>query len=83
MATNVEITRGKSENNGSILKKFNRKVQESGILPRLRSIRYEQRPESAYTRKKNKLKKIERKSEIEKLIKLGKISDSPRRGRRR
>lgn len=69
---NVEVTKGASENNGSLLKKFTRRVQGAGILPRVRSIRYSKRQESRYTRKKRTLKVLNRRSEAELMAKLGK-----------
>ncbi len=69
---NVEVTKGAAENNGSLLKKFTRRVQGAGILPRVRSIRYSKRGESRYTRKKRTLKVLNRRSEAELMAKLGK-----------
>jgi ribosomal protein S21 len=70
---NVEVNRGNNENNANIIRKFTRRVQEAGILNRVRSLRYSKRTESPYVRKKKALKSIRRKEEVEKLIKLGKI----------
>ena len=83
MATNVEITRKKNENSGSTLKRFTRRVQESGVLPKVRSIRYEERSPSANMRKFKKLKSIKKHTEREKMIKLGKIPEGRVRGGRR
>ncbi|HRY30992.1 MAG TPA: hypothetical protein P5328_01200 [Candidatus Paceibacterota bacterium] len=81
MATNVELQKGKNESNLNLLKRFGRKVQEAGVLQYKRSIRYAEREQSPYTRKKKRLSSIKRKVEVEKLIKLGKIT--PRvKGRR-
>ncbi|HMP67554.1 MAG TPA: hypothetical protein PKA60_02285 [Candidatus Paceibacterota bacterium] len=79
MAINVELTKNKNENNLGLLKKFGRRVQESGVLQYKRSIRYESRPMSDYVKKKKRLKSIGRKEEIEKLIKLGKITVNTRK----
>lgn len=81
MATNVEINRKKNENNGSILKRFTRRVQESGVLPKVRSLRYDTREVSSNMRKFSKLKQLTKTAEREKMIKLGKIVET--RGRRR
>ena len=70
--TNVLITKGNSDNNGLMMKKFTKKMQESGVLPRLRSIRYNERALSFYKIKKAKLRNLKRKEEIQTLIKLGK-----------
>ncbi len=80
MATNVEVTRKKTESSANTIKRFTRRVQESGVLPRVRSIRYEERQPSDYTKKKARLKSLAKKAEFEKLYKLGKISGM-RKGR--
>lgn len=69
---NIEVSKTGTENNGTLLKRFTKKVQEAGILPRVRSIRYSERMLSDFKVKKGKLKTLARKAEIEKLIKLGK-----------
>ncbi len=74
MATNVELQKTKNESNLNLLKRFGRKVQESGVLQYKRSIRYTEREQSHYVKKKKKLSSLKRKTEIEKLVKLGKIT---------
>jgi DNA-directed RNA polymerase subunit F len=81
MATNVEIKKNGKDNNVNLIKKFTRKVQESGIIPRVKSLRYADRNMSAYVKKVKRLKSIKNKEVREEQIKLGKISASPRRGR--
>lgn len=83
MATNVEINKKGKENNMSVLKRFQRRVQESGIIPRMRSIRYAERNRSEFVQKKSKLARIARKEEIQKMIKHGKMPERRGRGRRR
>lgn len=72
---NVEITRNGTENSMSILRRFTKKVQSSGILPRVRSIRYNQRDLSHYKVKVKTLKALKRKAEIMELIKMGKMQE--------
>ena len=75
MATNIELQKNPSENNASLLRRFTKKVQGSGILPRVRSIRYSGRTLSPYKVKMQKLSKLSRKSEIDELIKMGKMAE--------
>lgn len=82
MAINVQVDKTKKDNNMNLIKKFKRRVQESGILPRVKSIRFSQRPLSQYVKKTKKLKSIKRKAEMEEQIKLGKINPIAPRGRR-
>lgn len=83
MAVNVDITRKKNENNLSVLKRFTRRMQSSGVLPKVRSLRYLNRELSEGVRQKKRLQALERKAKVEELIKLGKISQTPTRRRRR
>lgn len=82
--TNVKVERSGTENALGLIRRFTKRVQGSGILPKKRSIRYYDRPKSRLVVKKKKLKALNRKEEIEELIKLGKMDEkAPRRGRRR
>jgi ribosomal protein S21 len=74
MATNVEVNKNNNESNAGMIKRFTKKVQESGVLPRVRSIRYEERKPSDYKKKKARLKSIKKQSEFDKMFKLGKVS---------
>lgn len=81
MATNVEITKGGKDNSATLIKKFTRRVQESGIIPRVKGIRYAERNASIYVKKTKRLKSIKNREIREEQIKLGKISATTRRGR--
>ncbi len=74
MAVNVEIKRNKNESSTSVIKRFTRKVQGSGVLPRVKSIRYEERQPSDFTKKKARLKSLDNKAKYDKLFKMGKIT---------
>lgn len=80
MATNVEIVKTGNEHNGSILRRFTKKIQRSGLVQSVRGRRYAQRKPSDFTKKKGALKMIERRNEIKKMIKLGKLAEkTPRK----
>ncbi len=76
---NVEITRNGTENSIAAIRRFTKRVQGSGILPRVRSIRYNQRVLSSYKTKMKTLKSIARKAEIQELIKMGKMQEKTSR----
>ncbi len=76
---NVEIQKNNNENPTNVLKRFTKRVQGSGILVRVRSLRYAMRAESRYVRKKKTLKGLRRKDAHEKLVKMGKAPDYSRR----
>ncbi|MEK7062743.1 MAG: hypothetical protein AAB946_01775 [Patescibacteria group bacterium] len=78
MSTNVEVVKSGAENNLSLIRKFTKRVQGSGVLPRLRAIRYSKRAASPYVVKKMALKKIKRQKEVALLIKMGKMVDKMR-----
>jgi ribosomal protein S21 len=69
----IEVKKNPNENNASVLRRFSRKVQESSIIQKVKGNRYNERKESKVKTKKATLKRIQRRSEIEKLRKLGKI----------
>lgn len=78
---NVELERTGTENSNGVLRRFTKRVQESGIVNRVRGLRYYKRVGSKNTRKKLTLQKLVRKTATEKDIKLGKIKPMVR-GRR-
>ena len=83
VAINVKVEKQDSENNTSLLRRFTKRVQASGILPRVKSIRFNSRQASDLKKKRQTLKRIERIKEREKLIKLGKIPERSSSFRRR
>jgi ribosomal protein S21 len=69
---NVQVEKTGNESNSALIRRFSKRVQGSGVLPRVRSIRYNLRSESKVTKKKRALKSLARKTEYERLAKLGK-----------
>ncbi len=82
MITNVEVTKGGNENNLNLIRRFTKKVQGSGVLPRVRSIRYSTRKLSEYVKKKKTLKVLKRREEVTELIRLGKMAEFTTRGKK-
>jgi ribosomal protein S21 len=72
--TVIEVKKNSNENNSSILRRFSRRIQESGIIRKVKGARYNLRKESKLKVKKSALKRIDRRKEIEKLRKLGKMA---------
>lgn len=77
---NVEVKAKSSEASSSVIRRFSKRVQGSGIMKKVRRIRYHSRPESKFIRKRKTLRGIKRRKETEKLIKLGKLPENTRRG---
>lgn len=71
--TVIEVKKNPNENNSSILRRFSRRIQESGIIRKVKGARYNLREESKLKVKKSALKRLARRAEIEHLKKLGKM----------
>lgn len=82
MAINIKVTKGKKDSNANLIKKFTGKVKESGVIPRVKSLRYAERNASPFVKKTQRLKSIKKRAEIEEQIKLGKRAPRMSRGRR-
>ncbi len=78
---NVEVKKNANENALSLVRRFQKRVQESGILPRVRGIRYNDRELSPLKVKKAKLKKLAGKEKYELAKRMGKIIEK-KKGRR-
>lgn len=80
MATNVQVEKNTNESSANVIRRFTKRMQGSGIIPRMRKNRYYSRVKSSNVRKMARLKKLDKKVEYEKQIKLGKIQErAPRR----
>ncbi|MFZ2523080.1 MAG: hypothetical protein WAW92_01705 [Minisyncoccia bacterium] len=79
---NAEVVKAGNENSVNLIRRFTKRVQGSGVLPRVRSIRYSSRKQSEYVKKKKTLKVLKRREEIADQIKMGKIQDMSQRGRK-
>lgn len=79
MATNVEIEKNSNESASSVLRRFTKRMQESGVLNRVRSLRYNERQLSKYKTKMKTLESLKKREEREKLAKLGKLPQNSRR----
>ncbi len=72
---NIEVVKGPNENNLSVLRRFTKRVQGAGVLPRVRSKRYSERVPSANTRKAKTVAFLKKKEVTAELVKLGKIAE--------
>lgn len=69
---NVEVVKNGSETSTSLIRRFTKRVQGAGILPRVRSLRYSKRPSTKFLRKKNAIKRLSNQEKNAILEKLGK-----------
>lgn len=79
---NVEVKKNSNENALSLIRRFQKRVQESGILPRVRGIRYSERPLSDLKVKKGKLKKLASLAKYEHDKRMGKVVERKKGGKR-
>ena len=82
-SVNIEVVKGPNENNLSVLRRFTKRVQAAGILPRVRSKRYNERTPSANTRKMKTVAYLKKKEEIAELVKAGKVTELSKFSRRK
>lgn len=82
MATNVQVDKHNNESSANVIRRFTKRVQGAGIVPRVRSVRYHTRIKSRNVQRFSRLKKLVKKETYEKLLKLGKIAENTRGPRR-
>ncbi len=82
MAVNAEVVKSGNENNVNLIRRFTKRVQGSGVLPRVRSIRYSGRKLSEYVKKKKTLKVLKKREDYAELLKMGKVVEHTTRGKK-
>lgn len=83
MTINIEVTKGPNENNLSVLRRFQKKVQGAGILNTVRGKRYNERVKSQNVKRAKTLAYLERREKINELLKLGKLNELQKFGKKR
>jgi ribosomal protein S21 len=68
----IKIKKQPRETNQSLIRRFSRSIQRSGILLRARKISFKEKPKSRQAKKKAALRREELKKEYEKLKKMAK-----------
>ena len=81
MATNVQIEKNNNESSANVIRRFTKRVQGSGIIPRMRKNRYFARTKSENIQQAARLKKLKKKTVYEMQLKLGKIQERTYRRR--
>lgn len=79
MAINVAVEKNNNESSANVIRRFQKRVQNSGIVRRLRDERYHKRVKSENVRRTARLKKLASKAEYDRLYKLGKTAETPSR----
>ena len=79
----IEVKRKDGETTRSLLRRFSRRIQQSGILVRARKARFRERERTKRERRNSALRRIKIVQEKEKLRKMGVLEEDNKRGRRR
>lgn len=77
----LEVKKQERESGQSLVRRFGRRMQQSGILVRVRKNRFRKKAKSPLAKKKAALRREELKEEYKKLKKLGKLTKSDKPGR--
>lgn len=72
---NVEVKAKEGESITNLLRRFSRKVNSSGLIRRKRSLKTRRRKLSKNVRQTQKVQALEKRAQVDKLIKLGKLPD--------
>ncbi len=76
---NAEVSKSGNESPLSVIRKFSRRVQGTGLIQLSRKRRYFTRNTSKAVAKKRALKRIKRRDEFKRLVKEGKAVEAPQR----
>jgi ribosomal protein S21 len=79
MANNVAVERHNNESSANVIRRFTKRVQNSGIVRRKRDNRYHTRIKSENVRQTARLKKLVKKETYELAYKLGKTTEPTKR----
>ncbi len=71
----VEVRKRDNESGDSLIRRFSRKVQQSGVLLQARKVRYYERKKSKRKVREQAQRRAELTAERERLIKLGEIDE--------
>lgn len=79
----IEVKRKERENTRSLLRRFTRRIQQSGILVRARKARFWEKDQSKTERRQSALRRQKIGRKIEKLKKLGLFEEDRKFKKRR
>ena len=68
----LEVKKEGRETSQNLIRRFSRRIKQSGILLRARKIRFKEKPKSHQMKKRSALRREELKKEYEKLKKMSK-----------
>lgn len=71
----IQVKRKERETAESLIRRFSRRVQQSGVLKQVRKLRFRAEEQSREKRRAGALYKVKIRKEISRLKKLGKFDD--------
>ncbi|MFH1354051.1 MAG: 30S ribosomal protein S21 [bacterium] len=71
----VEVRKRDNESTDSLLRRFSRKVQQSGVLLQARKVRFYERKKAKRKLREDAMRKVRFMEERERLIKLGELDE--------
>ncbi len=75
MVTRIEVTRSQNESSTSLMRRFSKRVQGLNLIRKVKSLKAVERPKSPYKKKMDALKRLAKRTDMERQRKLGKIAD--------
>ena len=79
----IQVEKKSGETTRSLLRRFTRRIQQSGVLIRARKARFLEKEKSRNERRSSALRRNKISKEKEKLRKMGLLEEEPKWGRRR
>jgi len=73
MPINVQVEKNQNESSANVIRRFTKRMQNAGIVRKMRDRRFYERTKSSNVRKEARLKKLAKKENYEKMYKLGKV----------
>ena len=70
---NIRVEKNERETNQSLIRRFTKRLKNSGIIRAVKKNRFWHRPKSEQMKRKSALRRLEKQAEIEKAHKLGKL----------
>jgi len=79
----ITVEKKEGESNDSVMRRFTRKVQSSGVLIRKKRGQYREKEPNKRAKKISAIRRTRSKAERAYLIKVGKLEETPRFGPRK
>lgn len=73
MPINVQVEKNQNESSANVIRRFTKRMQNSGVVRKMRDRRFRTRIKSSNVRKETRLKKLAKKERYEEMYKLGKL----------